>query len=196
MMIDLGSGEIVPEESLNELLNIETFDIKTMADSAEYGRVISPDDDIAKIAKMPAYMVVYLVKENNKTEKVILPIYGKGLWSTMYGFIALDKDLKTIKGITFYDHAETPGLGGEIDNPRWKALWDGKLAFDEEGAVAIEVIKGAVVPGSARAIHQVDGISGATLTARGVGNLVRYWLGEDGFGPYLATLRAEASSNE
>ena len=188
IMIDLGTGEIVPEESLNEILNIETFDIKSMADSTEYGRAISPDADLANIVRMPAYMVVYLVRENNKTEKVILPIYGKGLWSAMYGFIALDKDLKTIKGITFYDHAETPGLGGEIDNPRWKSIWKGKQAFDNNGNLKISVIKGMVDLSGPEAKYRVDGITGATLTSRGVDNTVKFWLGNNGYGPFLKKL--------
>ena len=191
MMIDLGTGDIVPEENLNEMLNIETFDIKTMADSAEYGRAISTNDDIAKIARMPAYMVVYLVRENNLIEKVILPIYGQGLWSTMYGFIALDKDLKTIKGITFYDHAETPGLGGEIDNPRWKGIWKGKQAFDKNGNLKISVIKGMVDLSGPDAQYRVDGITGATLTSRGVNNTVKFWLGNSGYGPFLKKLMGE-----
>jgi len=189
MMIDLGTGKIVPKESLNEMLNIETFDIKSMADSAEYGRAISPDDDIAKIARMPSYMVVYLLRENNRTQKVILPIYGKGLWSTMYGFIALDKDLKTIKGITFYDHAETPGLGGEIDNPRWKSIWKDKRAFDKNGNIKITVIKGMVDLSGPDAQYRVDGITGATLTSRGVDNTVKFWLGNNGYGPFLQKLK-------
>lgn len=191
MMIDLGTGEIVPEENLNEILNIETFDIKSMADSAEYGRAISAADDIAKIARMPAYMVVYLVRENDRTKKIILPIYGKGLWSTMYGFISLDNDLHTIKGITFYDHAETPGLGGEIDNPRWKSIWKGKQAFDENGNLKVSVIKGMVDLSGPEAQYRVDGITGATLTSRGVDNTVKFWLGNNGYGPFLKKLMGE-----
>ena len=191
IMIALGTGTIVPKESLNEKLNIETFDIKSMADSAEYGRAISPNDDIANIERMPAYMVVYFVRENNRTEKVILPIYGKGLWSTMYGFIALDKDLKTIKGITFYDHAETPGLGGEIDNPRWKSIWKEKLAFDKDRNLKISVIKGMVDLSGPDAQYRVDGITGATLTSRGVDNTVKFWLGNNGYGPFLKKLMEE-----
>ena len=77
------------------------------------------------IKRKPKYMVIYEVEEGDKIDKYIFPIYGKGLWSTMYGFIALDKDLKTIKGFTFYEHGETPGLGGEVDNPKWKNIVEG-----------------------------------------------------------------------
>ncbi len=136
-------------------------------------------------------MVVYLVMKNDRTEKVILPIYGKGLWSTMYGFIALDDDLETIRGITFYDPAETPGLGGEIDNPRWKIIWKGKKVYDKNGNVKISVIKGKVDQLKPNAEYQVDGITGATLTARGVDSTIKFWLGNNGYGPFLKKLIGE-----
>ena len=125
---------------------------------------------------------------DNNLEKVILPVHGYGLWSTLYGFVALESDLNTIAGLGFYEHGETPGLGGEVDNPRWKALWEGKQAY-REGNVAISVIKGAVNPQASTAAWQVDGLSGATLTSKGVNNLVRFWLGQDGFAPFLSNLR-------
>ncbi len=109
------------------------------------------------------------------------------MWSTLYGYVALESDKNTIAGLTFYDHKETPGLGGEVDNPNWKATWVGKVVRDGE-EIAIEVIKGAVDPSSDRAKHQVDGLSGATITSRGVSNLAQYWLSEQGFGKYLEQL--------
>lgn len=188
LMIDLASGEAVDEAKFDETLNIESFDIKTLAFDPDHGETIPPQHDEAKIKQRPKYMVVYLVKDGPQLQKLVLPVYGKGLWSTLYGFIALDKDLRTITGITFYDHKETPGLGGEVDNPRWKNAWAGKQAFDDQGQVAIEVARGEVDPGSDEADHQVSGLSGATITSRGVNNLVRYWLGEHGYGPFLSTL--------
>ena len=130
--------------------------------------------------------------DSGQVEQVVLPIYGKGLWSTLYGFIAVDKDGKTVRGITFYQHGETPGLGGEVDNPRWKALWKGKQLFDGSVQSEIEVIKGVVVAGTAKAQYQIDGLSGATITSNGVEQLVRYWVGPDGFGPFLEKLRQSA----
>ena len=104
--------------------------------------------------------------------------------------MALEGDLRTIRGLTFYEHKETPGLGGEVDNPRWKALWNGRLAFDDALAPVIQVVKGPA--GSvADAPHSVDGLSGATITSRGVTTLLQFWLGPEGFGPYLTRLRAE-----
>ena len=133
--------------------------------------------------------MVYLLKKDGKLQRLILPIYGKGLWSTMYGLIALDSDFNTIESFGFYEHAETPGLGGEVDNPTWKAGWVGKKAFDNGGPPVIRVIKGKVNTKAPGASHEVDGISGATLTCNGVTNTVDFWLGPNGFGPYLDKLK-------
>lgn len=136
----------------------------------------------------PKRRVVYQVQgEGGGLKMLVLPIEGKGLWSTLRGFLALDADLVTIRGITFHSHAETPGLGGEIDNPKWKARWVGRKAFGPGGEVRIEVVKGAAGSPTDDP-YRVDGLSGATITARGVSHLVRFWLGEDGFGPYLREL--------
>jgi Na+-transporting NADH:ubiquinone oxidoreductase subunit C len=107
-----------------------------------------------------------------------------------YG-LALADDLKTVKGFTFYEHAETPGLGGEVDNERWKKSWNGKQAFDTEGNLKLRVIKGIVDISRPEAQHQIDGLSGATLTSRGVDNLVSFWLGENGYGPLLKRLKED-----
>ncbi|HIJ65337.1 MAG TPA: NADH:ubiquinone reductase (Na(+)-transporting) subunit C, partial [Candidatus Hydrogenedentes bacterium] len=139
----------------------------------------------AGIAEIPERMVVFLVLEGGGPDRLILPIEGKGLWSTLYGFLALDAATLEVRGITFYEHGETPGLGGEIENPTWQALWNGRRAFDEAGNVILRVVKG-----KANAPNEVDGLSGATMTSRGVSNLVRFWLGDGGFGPYLRRFRA------
>ena len=142
----------------------------------------------AQVARIPNHAVVYHVMENGKPDKLILPVEGKGLWSTLYGFLALENDVQTIAGITFYEHGETPGLGGEVDNPTWKSLWPGRKAFDDTGKAAIEVLKGPAGP-VASAPYSVDGLSGATITSRGVTYLVRFWLGANGFGPYLSKFK-------
>lgn len=185
LLIELSTGTIVPESRYNDILKIEQFDIKEAANHPEYGRKIPPDKDIAGIKTMPKYMPVYLLHEGEKKGGVIFRIYGKGLWSTMYGFLALESDMKTVKGMTFYEHGETPGLGGEIENPRWLRSWKGKEVFDDAGNVRFHVIKGQVDRTRPEAKYQVDGISGATLTARGVDNLVQFWMGDDGYGPFL-----------
>ena len=114
----------------------------------------------------------------------------------MYGFVALGSDLNTIEGFAFYEHGETPGLGGEVDNPKWKALWNGKKAFGENGEVKIEVIKGRVTDSTPDASHKVDGLSGATITSRGVSGLLHYWLGENGYGPFLHRMKQRQQGGE
>lgn len=148
------------------------------------------EDDPAKIGRRAHFAQVYLVGGDNESlDKIILPVHGYGLWSTLYGFIALESDANTIAGLGFYEHGETPGLGGEVDNPRWKAQWPGKQVY-RDGDAAIALKKGTVDRGSTSAPWQVDGLSGATLTSRGVTNLLQFWLGENGFGPFLENLRA------
>jgi Na+-transporting NADH:ubiquinone oxidoreductase subunit C len=137
--------------------------------------------------------LIYERVDGDDVVLLILPIEGKGLWSTLYGFLALAPDTKTIEGLTFYEHGETPGLGGEIDNPRWKGLWKDRVAFDDEGNPEIEVIKGAAGPPDTDP-HRVDGLSGATLTGRGVTHLIQFWLSNDGYGPFLEKFRAERSA--
>ena len=133
-------------------------------------------------------MPVFLVRGDDGLETVILPVHGYGLWSTMYAYVALDGRGERVKGITFYSHAETPGLGAEIDNARWRGTWIGKRLFDDAGQVRLRIAKGAPAAGDAE--HHVDALSGATLTSVGVENMIHYWLGEQGFGPFLARLRS------
>ena len=195
LMVELSTGRILGENEYPKELNVQTFDLKKTAFDPQLGVRIQAEEDIAKIRSKPKYMVVYKVVDGSgNLEKLILPIYGYGLWSTLYGFIALGDDLKTIQGITYYEHAETPGLGGEVENPRWKGLWKGKKAFNDEGDVAISLIKGTVDPNSPRAQYQVDGLSGATITTRGVDNMMHYWLGKQGYGPLLDTLKQGGTS--
>lgn len=145
-------------------------------------------ENAAKVFRLPNNALVYHVLKDGKTDMLILPIEGYGLWSVLYGYLALDDDTNTVKGITFYAHAETPGLGGEVDNPKWKALWPGRTIYDDKGQVALSVIKGQAGPAQADP-HHIDGLSGATITSNGVTNLVKFWFGEHGFKPYLEQFR-------
>ncbi len=159
------------------------------AKDPQMSQALSPAEDKANISRREHYAEVYLVEnEQGAVEKIILPVRGYGLWSTLYGFIALEEDANTVAGLGFYDHGETPGLGGEVDNPRWKASWPGKKVY-RDGEVELGLVKGSVDPSSPKADWQVDGLSGATLTARGVTNLVQFWLGENGFEPFLENLK-------
>jgi len=142
----------------------------------------------AKVRRILNHVLVYEVKENGTTQKIILFVEGKGLWSILYGFVAVNKDANTIEGLTFYQHLETPGLGGEVDNSIWKGLWSGRKIYDSSGKVVITVIKGRAGL-SASAPHKVDGLFGAIMISRGVTNLMAFWLGETGFGPYLRNFK-------
>ena len=138
---------------------------------------------------------VFVVRDGDAIQQVILPVSGAGLWSTMYGYLAVEPDGHTVRGLRFYEHAETPGLGDQVEKADWLAQWPGKQLYDDVGDVRIEVVRGKVVAG-ADAIYQVDGLSGATLTGRGVSVFLRHWVGADGFGPYLHALSDEASGDE
>lgn len=191
-LIDLETGKPIPESEYTSDLTPEKFDLKAWSSNPELGVSIPSEKDLADIKRKPKYMAVYTVKNTEgEIEKYIMPIMGTGLWSTLYGFIALDKDLRTIRGFTFYEHGETPGLGGEVDNPRWKQKWDGKKAYNDEWEVKIQVLKGTVDDTDPNKQFKVDGLSGSTLTTRGVDNLVRYWLGEDGYGHFIDYLKGE-----
>jgi Na+-transporting NADH:ubiquinone oxidoreductase subunit C len=190
-IIEVKTGDVIPEEKYDDQLSVDNFNIDALASSAKWGVEIKPSNDIAGIKRKPKAMVVYTVKDGEEVDKYIFPIYGKGLWSTLYGFVALDKDLQTIKGFTFYQHGETPGLGGEVDNPKWKSQWNGKHAFDSEGNLKIEVLKGTVDKSSDKAKYQIDGLSGSTITTRGVNKLVRFWLSDQGYGPFLNKLKGD-----
>lgn len=185
-LVDLSTGEYRDDA------DIAVFDQKKAAKSPIDGIEIAKSVDFGGIKRRSKNALVYLVMDTEgQLEQIILPIHGKGLWSTMYGFMALAGDLLTINGFAFYEHGETPGLGGEVDNPLWKAQWVGKKAFDQNGARRITVLKGKVNRLSPDVAYQVDGLSGATITARGVDGMLRYWLGENGFGPLLERLRKE-----
>jgi Na+-transporting NADH:ubiquinone oxidoreductase subunit C len=158
--------------------------------SKDAARSTVAPENRAKVRRIPNHAQIFLLREEGEITGIILPIEGYGLWSTLYGFVALDADASTIRGITYYQHGETAGLGGEVDNPRWKALWPGRLAYDDSGEVAIRVKKGRAGPVD-QDPHQVDGLSGATLTSNGVTNMLRFWLGENGFATYLDRYRLE-----
>lgn len=142
--------------------------------------------DVAKIIRRANTGIVYLVKDGDKVSKVILPVHGNGLWSMMYAFVAVETDGNTVSGITYYQQGETPGLGGEVENPAWRAQWVGKKLFDENHKPAIKVVKGGAPAGSE---HGVDALSGATLTSNGVQHTFDFWLGDMGFGPFLTKVR-------
>jgi len=106
---------------------------------------------------------------SDKPSKYAFPISGKGLWSMLYGYIALESDLETIAGLTFYKHGETPGLGAEIEKSWFQKQFPGKKLYSNGVPTEFKIAK----PGAATGDHAVDGISGATLTGKGVQALLR-----------------------
>jgi Na+-transporting NADH:ubiquinone oxidoreductase subunit C len=186
-VVNLESGEFA------EGMDAARYDQRKASKDPARSVALSPDEDIAGIGRRARYSTVYFVRDGDAIRQLILPVHGYGLWSTLYGFLALKGDFRTVSGLKFYEHAETPGLGGEVDNPAWRGKWDGKVAFDESGSAIIEVVKGVVDESRSGAEHRVDGLAGATLTTRGVDNLLKFWLGENGFGPFLARMREKGA---
>ncbi|MBS4020762.1 Na(+)-translocating NADH-quinone reductase subunit C [uncultured Azonexus sp.] len=186
-VVDLNTGEY------NDSLDPVTFDPLKAAKDPKTSAALKGSEDLALIKRREQFTTVYMVEQNGQLESLILPIRGYGLWSTLHGFLAVKPDLNTVVGLGFYQHAETPGLGGEVDNPKWKAQWPGKTLFDDSGKPVIKIVKGGVDPASPDAGHQIDGLAGATLTSNGVDRLMQFWLGEQGFGPYLAKLRQQGA---
>jgi Na+-transporting NADH:ubiquinone oxidoreductase subunit C len=205
---DLPKEEITKrfEESIEaKVVDLKTGDYDFSVDAATFDQrkatkdptmSVEAPDNAAKVRRVPNKALIYHVVKDGDLSKIILPVEGKGLWSTLYGFVALETDTNTISGLTFYEHAETPGLGGEVDNPNWKGLWKGRKLYTVEGEAytpQIEVIKGTA-GSAADDPYKVDGLSGATLTSRGVTELMRFWAGENGFQGYLANFRGNKLS--
>ena len=187
-IVDMKTGKFT------NLFDPKTFDDRAAANNPELSTLLNKDP--ASIGRRANYTTVYLLKNLDGTlDKVILPISGYGLWSTLYGFIAIEENGNDIFGLQFYEHAETPGLGAEVDNPSWRAQWHGKKIRNENGALKIQVAKGI---GSMAQLdaeqfikdHHIDALAGATLTSRGVDNLVKFWMGQEGFAKFLKNLKA------
>nr|WP_250326026.1 Na(+)-translocating NADH-quinone reductase subunit C [Morganella morganii] len=180
-MVDLKTGQM--SDSTGK------YDLNDELRSDETSIALSPEEDLAKIRRRANSAEIYLVQnEQGETSKIVLPVYGSGLWSVMYAFIAIDVDGITSEGITYYQHGETPGLGGEVDNPQWRKQWIGKKLFNEEGMPAIKIVRS----GSTDSPYGIDGLSGATLTSNGIQHMFDFWLGDNGFGPFLKTVREGA----
>lgn len=189
-LVDLKTGQYVDPQSIG-FKDTDAYDQYKAAKDPKLSDVLTQDEDIASIKREPHVAKVFLYKQDGQISKIVLPIHGYGLWSTLYGFVALEKDANTVAGLGFYSHAETPGLGGEVDNPKWKGLWPGKKIYGDDFAQpAIQLVKGGADPAKPGYAHKVDALAGASLTSRGVDNLVKFWMGEQGFAAYLKKLRA------
>lgn len=194
-LVDLRTGDPLVDPAAAGIADVVAYDQRVAAKDPARSDAIPAEKDIAKLRRKAHYAKVYLIRgDAGELEKIVLPVSGYGLWSTMHGYLVLANDLNTVVGITFTDHGETPGLGGEIDNPKWKAQWAGKKIYDDQGAVVAHLKKGGINPQDpVDAAHNVDGLAGATLTSVGVDYLVKYWLGNEGFGPFLKKLKAQGA---
>lgn len=202
----LDEGESVEEQFEKvtaRVVNLETGTFTDEVDPDEYDQLaasrdpetsnkLTEEQDIASLSRREKYAKVYLVEdEDGQLETIILPIRGYGLWGTLFGFIALEGQSYEVEGLGFYEHKETPGLGGEVDNPRWKEQWEGKRIYGNDlDQVEIRLVKGEIQPGAPDADYRVQGLSGATLTTRGVQNMLEFWMGEQGYAQFLRNLRA------
>ncbi|MGL5701034.1 MAG: Na(+)-translocating NADH-quinone reductase subunit C [Kluyvera sp.] len=185
-LLDLKSGALLDSDPVK-------FNQSQALKDPQQSVALASSEDPAGIRRRSNVVEIYLIKdEQQKVQEIVLPVYGKGLWSMMYAFVALDTDGRTLKGITYYDQGETPGLGGEIENPNWRAQFVGKRVLDDNGKPALKVMKGAAQSGD---LYAVDGLSGATLTAKGVQHSFDFWMGEMGFGPFLKQVREGGLNN-
>ena len=183
-LVELESGDYVTT------MDARSFDAAAAASDLDSSVAIPDELDVAGIRRRATMMPVYRVMDGDETLQVILPVYGKGLWSTMYGYLSLSPDGSTVQGLRFYEHAETPGLGDQIEREEWLAQWPGKRLYGDDGEPRLEVVRGKVAGGPSAA-YQVDGLSGATLTGQGVSRLLQYWIGPHAYGPYLEKLGAK-----
>lgn len=121
---------------------------------------------------------------------VVIPVYGAGLWDAIWGYVALESDMNTVKGIVLDHKGETPGLGAEIATPAHQAKYVGKTVFEGDDFVSITLKKGGANPSDANYAHEVDAITGGTKTSDGVTEMIR-----SGLGNYLPYLKANKSNN-
>ena len=178
-IVDLSTGQFV------DTISADSFDISDAISDPEMTRVLSAQEDVALIGRLPKYMKVSLIYRDDRLLRIVLPIYGYGLWSTLYGFIALNRDGNTIYGLKFYQHKETPGLGGRVDSPTWRAQWRGKRIYDDRGKVLLTVGKCRSAGAYKAKNYRLDGLSGATITSCGVDNIIHFWFDKQAYGRFL-----------
>jgi Na+-transporting NADH:ubiquinone oxidoreductase subunit C len=179
-LVDLKTGAFVTD------MDVAQFDPMAAASDPAQSTELLPGADTAGLRRRANLAPVYLLERQGKLLLVVLPVSGAGYQSTIRAMLALEPDLRTIAALTIIEQGETPGLGARIEDAPWQALWAGKEALDENGDIIITVVRG-----QATAPFEVDGITGATISSNGVSNMVRFWLGADGFGPFLERLRQE-----
>ena len=169
--------------------SIDDYDQIIVTKDPNLSSKVPTSEDIAIIKNRENVGKIYILRDEiGAIDKLVLPIRGYGLWGTLYGYISIEDDFNTVSGIEFYDHKETPGLGAEVDNPKWKAQWKGKKINNDNGELMITVAKTQKYKD-----HHIDALAGATLTSNGVDNLVKFWMGEAGFKKFLTNLQNGAA---
>ena len=187
--IDFNTGQMLDEYNN---FNIDDYDQLMSTKDSNLSSSVPASEDIAIIKNRENVGKIFILRnKEGLIDKLILPIRGYGLWGTLYGYIAIEEDFNTVSGITYYEDKETPGLGAEINNDKWQESWKGKKIY-QDGAVALSVIKGKVSDDDPLKQFKVDGLSGATITSRGVSNMIEYWFGKSGYSTLLRELDYES----
>ncbi len=176
-IVDLQSGQYDPA------IDPASFDPDEAAKGPATSRDLPPGADPAGLKRIATHAPVYLLERDGRLHLVVLPVSGMGYQSLIRAYLALEPDLNTVAALTIVEQAETPGIGARIAEPDWQALWPGHRITDDDGRIMIRVTQGAAGP------YEVDGISGATRTGNGITAMLTFWLGDQGFGPFLDRLR-------
>lgn len=169
-VVDIATGAYVPE------LDGHAFD---------HWRPVVTENATDNTAESADRVPVYIVRDGGRLDRIVLPVHGPGMWSTIYGYVALDADLSTVSDIVFFQHGETPGVGDRIEDQEWRNEWRGKKIYGSDGSVRIDVVKRGASE------FEVDLISGASVTCDAVGSFVRNWFSAEGYRPLLERLRVE-----
>ncbi len=178
-------GDMEAEEILaryNEVIFSEVTDYQgNLVDTnVKGGPMVAEEVNIEKNYKVPVEDRLFPVFKYsaNGEESYILPVYGAGLWDAIWGFVALNPDLKSVKGISFDHKGETPGLGARITSDDVQERYRGKQLYNDNGEfVAITMVKGEKIPEDRLGPNKVDGLAGATLTANGVNDMLLNYIG-------------------
>jgi len=166
-------------------INEQGYDYRQFIEDPNATTPINKKEDLASLGRRPNYMPIYWVHSSLSKAKIVLPIYGKGMWSMIHGYIALEQDLNTIVGLQFYDLAETPGIGDRILDKTWLDGWLGKQLYDAQGNLVFKFGNMSDSTDQMLSRFQVDGITGATKTVDALANIIEFWFGENGYGPFL-----------
>lgn len=168
-------------------VNLDSGEWVTDKTAAQGCKKLTPEQDPAQIRQRCTLADVYLVKDkDNKIQQVIIPVAGKGAKSMMHAFLSLGLDGRTVNNLYYYQQRETPFLGARVKDENWRQQWPGKKVADDNGTPALKIVQ---EKSGKNDEYTVDGISGATLTSTGVEKSINYWIGEQGYGPFLQRLK-------